>query len=162
MTTDLQQSTIGISAAASALVLALTTAGAGLGWVLPALTGWLLALPWVPLQGPLSLLDRLVDAGPGWVAVLVAAVVGVLAGLGILGQCTSVVVTSREIVLREGSERRRWARSQVHEVVLEGHHLSLRDERDADLVRTAVDGSIPTLAGALRQHGWPLRSVTGA
>jgi hypothetical protein len=158
LTTD-QQSTIEVSAPASVLVLALTTgAGGGLGWLLPTLTSWLLALPWVPLQGPLTLLDRLADGAPWWLPVLVAAVVGALAGLGILEQCTSVTVTAREVVISQGSRRRRWARAQVHEVVLEGRHLSLRDERDVDLVREAVDGSVPALAAALQRHGWPLRA----
>jgi hypothetical protein len=173
LTSDLQQTTIGVSTPASVLVLAVTTgAGGGLGALLPALTGWLLALPWVPLQGPLTLVDRLADAAPWWLLVVVAApwwllvvvaaVVGALAGLGTLEQCTSATVTPREVVLVRGSRRRRWARAQVHEVVLEGRHLSLRDERDVDLVREAVDGSAAALAETLRRHGWPLRTPTGS
>lgn len=51
-----------------------------------------------------------------------------------------------------------WALSQVHEAVIEGRHLSLRDEGDVDLVRERVEGTVPALVQALRRHGRAARS----
>jgi hypothetical protein len=141
----------------AAVVLSAPVVGAALGLLLPTLTGWALSLPWMPLRGPLNLLDQLAAITPWWVAVLVGVVGGTLVGLSLLDGFTTVTVTDRELVVVTGSERRRWARAQVHEAVLEGRHLSLRDERDVDLVRQSVDGNVPALTDALRRHGWPVR-----
>ena len=144
----------------AAVVLSTPVVGAALGLLLPTLTGWALSLPWLPLQGPVRLLDQLGAVAPWWALVLVGLVAGTLVGLGLLDGFTTVTVTDREVVVVRGSERRRWARSQVHEAVVEGRHLSLRDERDVDLVRERVDGSIPALVEALRRHGWAVRSAS--
>jgi hypothetical protein len=132
--------------------------GALLGWFLLPLLGWLTSLPWVPMQGPLTLLSQLVDGVPGWSLPVLGALLGLLAGLGLVSSSTTITVTPQEIVVTEGSKRTRWARAQVDLVVVERKHLSLRDARDVDLTRRRVDGDVPALVDALRQHGWPVRT----
>lgn len=132
--------------------------GAALGWFLLPLLGWLTSLPWVPMQGPLTLLDGLVDGVPRWLLPVLVGLLGLLAGLGLVSTTTTITVTDGEIVVTEGSKRSRWARAQVAAAVVERKHLSLRDDRDVDLTRESVDGDVPALVEALRRHGWPVRT----
>lgn len=132
--------------------------GAALGWFLPALIGWLTALPWVPMQGPVTLLGELVDGVPGWLLLVLGGLLGLLGGLGLVSATTTITVSDREIVVTEGSKRRRWARAQVAAAVVEGKHLSLRDARDVDLTREDVAGDVAALVEALRRHGWPVHA----
>jgi hypothetical protein len=143
---------LGIMALAAAL-------GALLAWFLPDLLGWLTALPWVPMQGPMTLLGQLIDDVPGWLLPVLGALLGTFAGLALVHASTTITVTPREIVVTEGSKRTRWARAQVEVAVVEGGHLSLRDARDVDLTREDVDGDVAALVEALRRHGWSVRTV---
>ncbi|GAA1431180.1 hypothetical protein GCM10009616_17680 [Microlunatus lacustris] len=127
--------------------------GAALGWFLPPLLGWLTSWPWVPMQGPVTLLSQLVEGVPGWLLPVLGGLLGLLAGLGLVATTTTITVSDREIVVTEGSKRSRWARAQVGAAVVEHGHLSLRDDRDVDLTRESVDGDVPALVDALRRHG---------
>jgi len=154
-------STTRIALSRSAAVLLTSgglVAGAALGWFLPPLLGWLIAWPWVPMQGPVTLLSQLVDGVPDGLLPVLGGVLGLLAGLGLVSTTTTITVSDHEIVVTEGSKRSRWARAQVEAAVVEHGHLSLRDDRDVDLTRESVDGDVPALVDALRRHGWPVRT----
>ena len=69
---------VGYGTAARALFFVIPALlGAGLGVALHFLLGWLLGLPWLPFQGPLSLLDSI----PDQVALPVLIGLGMVAGL---------------------------------------------------------------------------------
>jgi hypothetical protein len=131
--------------------------GAVLGSVLGTVTGWLVTLDWIPARGPVALVDRFATWAPLWVRALVCAAAGAGFGAFFAGQATVVEVSGRDVVIVKEGKRRRWARSQVGEAVLEGKWLSLRDHDDVDLVSEKVDGDPESLRRALARHGWPVR-----
>lgn len=131
--------------------------GAVLGALLDPVAGWVSRQGWLPFQALLDQVDRFAGWSPVWAQLLVGAAVGLAVGMFLVSQATVVEVDGREIVVVQGSTRRRFARSQVGAAVLEGRHLSLRDHADVDLVREGVDGDVATLQDALREHGWPVR-----
>lgn len=147
---------VALSTGASVGLVGATALAAGaLLALLPRLAGWVLALPWVPFQGPLRLARELDAHVAWWVLALAGLVVGTVVGLGLVDETVVVTVDEREIVVRKGRQRARYARAQVHRVVVDGRRLSLRDERDVDLLDEKIDGEPADLVAALRRHGWP-------
>ena len=57
---------------------ALVGLGAALGWVAPWVVGWALTLPWLPVKGPLMILDQLETHFGGWLLIVVGAVAGLV------------------------------------------------------------------------------------
>ncbi|SDE00546.1 YqeB family protein [Auraticoccus monumenti] len=147
----------------SDLTAAAALLGAGgllLGLLLPWLAALLLGLPWVPFQGPLELVRVLQDTVPVWVLPLVGLVGGGL--LGWFGSADDPVVTvsARELVITQGSQRQRFARSQVAEVEVHEGHLVVRDAADVELTHEKVSGDVGALGEALRRFDWPTPTST--
>lgn len=128
--------------------------GAALGGFLGAVTGWLVTQDWMPAQGAVEQVDRFATWAPLWARILVCAAVGAAVGGFLVTQSTTVEVGPREVVIVKEGKRRRWARSQVGEALLEGRRLSLRDHADVDLVSEKVDSDPTALRRALTEHGW--------
>lgn len=126
-----------------------------LGLLLPTAAQWVLSLPWVPLQGPLELIQRIDAVVPVWVLPVVGVLAGAVLALVGAGQEPVVVVSERELVITRGDQRTRVARSQVGEVRVEGKHLVVRDHGDVELAHQRVSGDVAVLQDALRRHDWP-------
>ncbi|MDG4764024.1 hypothetical protein O7632_07885 [Solwaraspora sp. WMMD406] len=138
--------------------------GGAAGGLLPPLAGWLLGLPWVPLAGPL----RLIDALPRTPAVVGGVVAGALVGLTLLGAVHAsqllVTVSRCELRIRHGEVDVTLHRSDIGAVFLEpgrsflaDGRLVVLDRRGAELCSRVGDISATRLADALRAHGYPWR-----
>ncbi|MGC4867426.1 YqeB family protein [Micromonospora sp. DT53] len=129
-------------------------AGAGLGWLLAATTGWLARLPWVPFGDLIEWLDRL----PEPQATAGAVAVGVLGGLVVAGIGTAerliVTVDAAQVRLRRSNENRTVARADARVVFLADKHLVLLHADGTELVRESTDLPAAKLAAAFRAHGW--------
>jgi hypothetical protein len=128
-----------------------------LGWFLDPVVGWAARQDWLPLGGPLELLERVALAGPAWLQSTAGALAGVVAGVLLASQGTAIEVSREDLVVVDGSRRQRFARGQVGTAVLEGRRLSVRDPADVDLASTTVDGDPTTLRRVLVEHGWDVR-----
>ncbi|MGC4876398.1 YqeB family protein [Micromonospora sp. DT43] len=129
-------------------------AGAGVGWLLAATTGWLARLPWVPFSDLIEWLDRLPE--PQATAGTIGA--GVLAGLVVAGMGTAerliVTVDAAQARLRRAAENRTVARADTRVAFLADKHLVLLDADGAELVRESTDLPAARLAAAFQEHGW--------
>ncbi|MGD7707042.1 YqeB family protein [Microlunatus sp. Y2014] len=139
------------------IVVVTTVLGTGLGVAAPVVLRWASQLDWLPFQGPRELLAGLAGWAGSWILVALGLVTGLVAGLLIVGSLTTVTVTARDLVFTTGDKVERYARAQVTEVVLDGKHLVLRDERDADLVRHDLDVEPQPVLDAIRERRWPVR-----
>ncbi len=123
--------------------------GATLGWVAPWVVGWGLAQRWLPLKGPLAILDQLEETFGGWLLIVVGAVAGLIVRFLAMADTTKIEITARDITFVKGDKKQRFARSQITTIVIDGSHLVLPDQADVDLIRQKVDGSVPALTEAL-------------
>ena len=135
----------------------LTGLGAGAGALLKPLAGWALMLPWVPLAGPL----RLIDALPPVPALIGGVLLGIVAGLVLAAADAAdhlyVAVDREWLRLRRGESEASAPRTAVGCVFLDGDRLVVLGHRGEELCSRAGDVSAARLAGALRSHGYPWR-----
>jgi hypothetical protein len=137
--------------------LGLPLAGAGVGWLLQALAGWLEELPWVPFKGLIELLASVADNEP--LATIVSLGAGAVVGLGLafIGAMETLVVriTDGEVTLRRGDSTRTINRVAVRTVFIDGKQLVLLG-RDADeLAREGFDLGADRLRDGFLAHGYP-------
>ena len=137
------------------LAVGLGLLGAALGAASPWLADAALRLPWIPLGGPLRLIDELAGRLGWWPFALAGMVLGVIGGLVLHAAEPEIAVSDRAIVITRGNERTRFARSQIGLAAIEGQHLVLRDREDVELAYQKLDTRLATeLAAALQRHGW--------
>ncbi|GIE47910.1 hypothetical protein Ani05nite_14440 [Amorphoplanes nipponensis] len=110
-------------------------AGAGVGWALHELPGWLLRVPWLPLRGPLRLVDRLDEPAATFGALLLGAVAGlVLAGL-IDRESLTVRLSRTEVTLTRPGTSRTVPRDAVAVAYPERDQLVLLGRTGRELAR---------------------------
>ncbi|MEO3753906.1 hypothetical protein [Streptomyces sp. B6B3] len=130
-------------------------AGALLGFFLPSLAGWLVSLRWVPMRGPLELIDSF--EGPWAAAGLSAAgllLALVLAYLAVL-TCMKVTLTDSWIRIEQNDRKRTIARPDVDTVFVEGKKLVILDRDSRQLLRETSEARAEDIARAFVAHGYP-------
>lgn len=134
--------------------------GAGVGWLLQSLAGWLLGLPWVPFEGPL----RLIDSIPQPQATIGALAVGTLGGLAIAylaeRDYVHVVVDDGQITLKHGDSTRVVGKGSVSAVFVDGKQLVVLGRETQELIRQR--GDLPgksRLEAAFVAHGYPWQAA---
>lgn len=128
--------------------------GAGAGWLLAALAGWVASLPWAPLQG----MFRLIDSAPEPAATAGALALGGCAGLllAYLGNQESLVVTVTpdRVTVAWKDRRHTLARAEVGAVFLDRRELVLLDRSGRELARETCDQDADQLAAAFTRYGY--------
>jgi hypothetical protein len=126
----------------------LPAAGAGLGWVLHQLPGWLLRIPFVPMRGPLRLVDRLSEPE----ATIGALLLGTIAGLILAGladrESLTVRLSGTEVTLTRPGTTRTVPRSAVAVAYRDGDQLVLLGRTGRELAREPSHLSAGRLAPA--------------
>jgi hypothetical protein len=127
---------------------ALPAAGAGLGWVIRAVPGWVLRIPFVPVRGPLRLVDRLDEP---W-ATLGAVALGTIAGLVLAGlvdrESLTVRISGTQVTLTRPGTTRAVPRSAVAVAYREGDQLVLLGPTGREVAREPSHLSVARLAAA--------------
>jgi hypothetical protein len=128
---------------------ALPVAGAGLGWVvLHQLPDWLLRIPFIPMRGPLRLLDRFDEPWATTGALLLGAAAGlVLAGL-IDRESLTVRISGTEVTLHRPGTTRTVPRGEVAVAYQERDQLVLLGRTGRELAREPANTSAGKLAAA--------------
>jgi hypothetical protein len=137
------------------LVAGLAATGLALGWFLPELAGWALALPWIPFEGPLRLLDSVPDPwlqfGAAGLGLLVGGGIGIVAII----ESLAVTITEQQVELRIKGTTRTFARSQIGSVFLDDKRLVLLDPATRELAREKPEVSAREVAAGFQAHGYP-------
>ena len=127
---------------------ALPAAGAGLGWVVHELPMWLLRVPFLPMRGPLRLVDRLGEPA----ATIGALLLGGLAGLVLAGlvdrESLTVRLSATTVTLTRPGTTRTVPRGEVAVAYREGDQLVLLGRTGRELAREPAHLSSRRLAPA--------------
>ncbi|GAA1989237.1 hypothetical protein GCM10009799_13710 [Nocardiopsis rhodophaea] len=128
--------------------------GAGGGWLVKSVAGWVASLEWAPFQGPF----RLIASLPEPVATIGALVLGAAAGLVLaffwwLGSL-SVTVTDDAVELKRGDNVQEIHRASVNAVFLDGKDLVLLGGGTRELAREKNDLDATALENAFSAHGY--------
>ncbi len=150
---------IGYGTAARALFFVIPALlGAGLGVALHFLLGWLLGLPWLPFQGPLSLLDSIPDQVALPVLIGLGMVAGLIFGASAWADELSIMVDGSRVRLTRGEADQVINRSAVATVFMDGKHLVLLGPDTGELAREKTDQPVAKIAEAFTRHGYPWRA----
>jgi hypothetical protein len=145
---------------ARALVwIALPLLGAGTGWLLKSVAGWVASLPWAPLQGPFKLADQLIASFGEPQATIGALAVGAVAGLALAliaaEERLTVTVSHDRVTTTRDESSREIGRASVGAVFLDGKQLVLLGRAGEELAREASDLDADRLQDAFLTHGFP-------
>ena len=117
--------------------------GAGAGWLLKAITGWVVVPPVGALQGLFKLVDELVASVGEPRATIGAVAVGAVAGLVLAliaeQDRLTVTVSHDQVSLARGESSRRIERASVGAVFLDGKQLVVLGRGTEELAREASD-----------------------
>lgn len=138
--------------------LAGALAGAGLLWLLKSVAGWVVSLPWAPLQG----VFRLAASLPEPHATIGALAVGLVAGLviGFLAALENVTATIEDhhVTLVRGGSSRTVPRESVTAVFLDGKQLVLLGREGKQHARMGEASDSRKLQNAFEARGYPWRA----
>lgn len=133
--------------------------GAGAGWLLKSVAGWVVSLPWAPLQGPFELADQLITSFGEPQATIGALAVGAVAGLVLAfiaeHESLTVGVSHDQVSLKRGEYSREIGRRSVNAVFLDGKQLVLLGHQTEELARENSDLDAERLRDAFQAHGFP-------
>lgn len=133
--------------------------GAGLGWLLKAMAGWVISLPWAPFQGPFRLADQLIRSVGEPQATVGVLALGVVVGLGfalIAEQERLLLILSKGLVtLKRGETLRGIGRASVGAVFLDGRFLVLLGHAGEELAKERSDLDRGRLEQAFLRSGFP-------
>ncbi|MGD3109556.1 YqeB family protein [Streptomyces sp. YGL11-2] len=132
------------------IYLVFAVVGAGAGWLVGVLAGWLVTLPWAPMQGPARLLTSIPEP---WLPV-----VGTVAGLvlGRVAQYEELVIrlTADRVTLTRKGRERKFSRDAVATSFRDGGELVLLGHDGGELARQECDMDIRRLADAFTEYGY--------
>jgi hypothetical protein len=137
--------------------IGLPLVGAALGWLLVAGAGWLLTLPWIPMRGPIRLIDSLPDPQSAIGAAALGGVLGLFGGWAVADGGLRVTVAADRVRLTRGDAVREFDRARVGAVFLDGERLVLLDRDGRELAREPAGLIVDGLAEPLRRYGYPWR-----
>ena len=132
--------------------------GAGLGVGLHFLLDWLLSLPWLPFQGPLSLLDSIPDQVALPILIGLGVVAGVIFGAVAWADELSITVDGSRVRLTRGDSDHVINRTAVAAVFMDGKQLVLLGPDTGELAREKTDRPVSKIAEAFTRHGYPWRA----
>ncbi|MEC3982159.1 YqeB family protein [Amycolatopsis sp. H20-H5] len=128
--------------------------GAGLLVGLYALSGWVVSLPWFPVQGPF----RLVNSIPAPWGLLGAIALGLVLGLVFASLWATerlvVTLTPEMVTLERGDKKRRYE-ARLSAVYVEDKQLVLIASDGRVLAREKTDLGAEDLGKAFTEHGHP-------
>lgn len=130
--------------------------GAGAGWLLKLLVGWVSSLPWTPFEGPLRLIGSIPPAPLTIGAVAVGVVAGLLLALLAEHYYVTVTVDDDRVTVVCRDSRQEVPREAVAGVFHDAKQLVLLGHDTGELVRRG--GDLPSeerLVAAFQSHGYP-------
>lgn len=133
--------------------------GAGTGWLLKAIAGWVVSLSWAPLQGPFRLVEELVASFGEPQATIGALSLGAVAGLVL-----AFIAEQERLIVSVAGDRVRVARGEfsqeierplVKAIFVDRAQLVLLGFSGEELIRESSDLDTDRLRAAFVGHGYP-------
>ncbi|MEK5645832.1 hypothetical protein BK138_32105 [Paenibacillus rhizosphaerae] len=129
-----------------------------LGYFIPNIADWAASLPWFPLQGPLELVASINEK---W-AVMVTAFLGLMAGVWLSAEAIKdslvLKISDDEVILNIKKTDRRFLKSDIASVFLEGKQLILVGHTGSELARESYESTPAHIADTFVSHGYPWSS----
>lgn len=130
--------------------------GAGIGALLPLLARWASELPWVPFQGPMSLLGSFDQAWLVWGRPLLGLALGLgFAAWVILDSPVLDIDPERIEVRRRGEVERVIERGKVDAVHRRGSKVVIETDKGRVLFEGEIEGDKAAIREAFLSHGFP-------
>lgn len=133
--------------------------GAGAGWLLKAIAGWIVSLPWAPLQGPFRLVEELVASFGEPQATIGALSLGAVAGLVLAfiaeQERLIVSVSNSQVRVARGESSQAFDSSSVRAVFVDAKQLVLLGQSGEELVREVSELDTDRLRAAFVARGYP-------
>lgn len=150
-----QPTELGQSTGEQAFVVAVfVLVGAGLGWLVELLAGWLVTLPWAPMQGPAELVTSIPQPWLTIGLISLGALVGLVAGVAVQQDELSASVSGSEITLTRKGESQRIPAVNVAMVFQDGKELVVLGHQGEELAREKSDIDSKRIAAACTEHGY--------
>jgi len=128
--------------------------GAGLGWFLQSISGWVASLSWVPFKGPFQLVS---DMPSPW-GIVTGVGLGLVLGLAFAAvwahERLIVKVTPTRITLTTKGRSRAYE-AKLQAVFFDAKELVLLASDGRELVRQKSDVDREAVAKAFTEHGYP-------
>jgi len=131
----------------------LPAAGAGIGWVVHQVPGWVLRIPFIPMRGPFKLADRLPEPESTVVALLLGVAGALVLAYLVDRESLTVRMSGSQVVLTRPGGSRTVSRADLAVAYREGDHLVLLGRTGRELARETSHLS-PRKLAALFGGAW--------
>src|SRR5215207_3170373 len=125
------------------------------GRLLLALVHWVVTLPWIPLRGPLELVDSVDEP----LATVGSFTIGLVAGLVLafltVNDLLALNVSGDRVVFTRGGVTKTVEKTTVTGVFFDGKKLVLLGRAGEELAREPSDLTQAQVTAAFRTHGYP-------
>jgi hypothetical protein len=131
--------------------------GAGLGYLLKSIAGWVVSLPWAPFQGPFEALERIPEPYTSIGLPIVGGLAGLVLAVLVAWDLAKVTVTDASVTITRAGEDRTFPRERIGAVFVDGKYLVLLGPKGDELGRESVDLDKVKLTESFTEHGFPWR-----
>ncbi|WP_132974545.1 YqeB family protein [Ornithinimicrobium sufpigmenti] len=130
--------------------------GAGIGAVIPLLSGWAAQLAWVPFEGPLRLLGSFDQQWLVWGRPALGLLLGLAFATWVIHDSPVLAIDGKHVtVRRRGEVQRVIARDTVAAVYPKGAKIIVETEAGRVLFGEDVEGDKAAVREAFIEHGYP-------
>lgn len=126
--------------------------GVAAGLAIPSIATWISDVPWVPFQGPLTLLGSLT---PAWVLPVAGAALGLGFAVYVIYDQPVLFVDEDQIEVHASGDVRRITREQVVGIFREAGKIVVEGEGGRTLFRGEVEGSRALVRQTFVSRGYP-------
>lgn len=131
--------------------------GAGAGWLLAQLPGWIEGTPIPFFSGLIEILDDYSGTIMTLALIAVGIIAGALVALSAYEEVVWVTVTDDDVKVAVVDKTKEFKRNQVADVFTDGKTLVLLGRDTSELVRQKTDHKSPRLQAAFEAHAYPWR-----
>lgn len=131
------------------------SAGAVAGWLIALLAGWLVTLPWIPMQE----LVRFIASLPSPVLPVAGTVAGLAVGFIAHRELLAIRLSDDRVVLIRKGREQEFTRDAVAAAFQDGDQLVLLGTDGGELTRQDCDLEADDVAAAFTEHGYAWRDA---
>lgn len=128
--------------------------GGVIGWFLPTIAGWLLKLPFIPMEG----LFEWIATTDNQLITIITPIVGALAGIALalyaFYEALTITVTDEEIKLNSKQKEKVIQKQDISTIFLDGKHLVILGKDDRELFRGEHEEKKKVISETFQDYGY--------